>query len=128
MNRADPKPSTVYGTGVSPVAPMLLKSVTRVEALLLLYFIALLVDALIERELRRAMQAAKIRSLPLYPEERLCKAPTTDRVFDILRDLRRHHLVRRGVVVQTFEPGLSDLQKRLLELLGVPLSAYVRRP
>lgn len=111
---------------VRAVAPMLLKSVTRIEALLLLYFIALLVDALIERELRRAMKTAKIESLPLYPEERLCKAPTTDRVFDILRDLRRHHLLRRGRVVQTFQPELSDLQKQILQLLGVPLSAYRR--
>jgi transposase len=43
---------------VRAVAPVWLKSVTRIEALLLVYFVALLVDALIERELRRAMKAA----------------------------------------------------------------------
>jgi transposase len=112
---------------VRAVAPVFLKSATRIEALLLLYFLALLLDALIERQLRRAMQAAKLPSLPLYPEERRCKAPTTDRVFDVLRDLRRHRLVRRGVVVQTFQPELSELQRQLLDLLGVPLSAYVDR-
>lgn len=109
---------------VRAVAPVFLKSVTRVEALLLLYFLALLVDALIERQLRRAMRAAGIPSLPLYPEERSCKAPTTARVFDLLRDLRRHRLVRHGRVLQTFEPELSDLQQEILELLGVPLAAY----
>jgi hypothetical protein len=112
---------------VRAVAPVFLKSVTRIEALLLLYFLALLVDALIERQVRHGMQAAQLTSLPLYPEERRCKAPTTDRVFDVLRDLRRHHLVRRGVVVQTFQPELSDLQRQLLELLGIPLSAYGHR-
>lgn len=38
---------------VRAVAPVLLKSVTRIEALLMVYFLALLIDALIEREMRR---------------------------------------------------------------------------
>ena len=109
---------------VRAVAPVLLKSVTRIEALLLVYFCALLVDALIERELRQAMKAARIPSLPLYPEDRLCRAPTTDRVLDLFGDLRRHDLYRGGRLIQSFDPELSNLQKQLLGLLGVPLSAY----
>ncbi len=111
---------------VRAVAPVFLKNSTRIEALLLLYFVALLVDALIERQLRRGMQEANIESLPLYPEERRCKAPTTARVFDVLRDLRRHHLMRGATVVKTFHPELSSLQRQLLELLGVPPDAYHR--
>jgi len=109
---------------VLAVAPVLLKSVTRIEALLLVYFFALLVDALIEREIRRAMQAARIPSLPLYPEDRLCRAPTTDRVLDLFRDLRGHHLFHGDRLVQSFDPQLSTLQKQILTLLGVPHSAY----
>ncbi len=109
---------------VHAVAPVLLKSVTRIEALLLVYFFALLVDALIEREIRRAMQAARIPSLPLYPEDRLCRAPTTDRVLDLFRDLRGHHLFHGDRLVQSFDPQLSTLQKQILTLLGVPHSAY----
>ena len=37
------------------VAPVYLKEVTRIQALLCLYFLVLLVQALLERELRRAM-------------------------------------------------------------------------
>lgn len=110
---------------VRAVAPVLLKSVARIEALLMVYFLALLLDALIEREMRRAMKAAQITSLPLYPEERLCRAPTTDRILEILADLRRHDLVRRNAVIQTFHPELSDLHRQILDLLGVPLSVYV---
>lgn len=109
---------------VHAVAPVLLKSVTRIEALLLVYFFALLVDALIEREIRRAMRAAQIPSLPLYPEDRLCRTPTTDRLLDLFRDLRRHDLFRADRLVQSFDPELSPLQKQILNLLGVPLSAY----
>jgi transposase len=37
------------------VAPVFLKEVSRIQALLCVYFLALLVESLLERELRRAM-------------------------------------------------------------------------
>jgi transposase len=40
------------------VAPAFLKDEGRIEALLLLYFLALLVQAFIERQVRAAMKAA----------------------------------------------------------------------
>lgn len=112
---------------VRAVTPVLLKSVTRIEALLMVYFLALLMDALIEREMRRAMKAARIPSLPLYPEERACRAPTTDRLLEILGDLSKHTLLLDDAVTQTFPPELSDLQRDILRLLGVPLSAYASK-
>jgi hypothetical protein len=53
---------------VFEIAPVLLKNEGRVEALFFVYFLVLLVQALIERELRRAMQRQGVESLPLYPE------------------------------------------------------------
>jgi transposase len=107
------------------VAPVLLKSVVRIEALLTLYFLALLIDALIERELRRAMTRTALTALPLYPEQRLCRAPTTARVFDLLRDLHRHELIQdEHAVIYTFPSDLTELQQQILRLLRVPLSAY----
>lgn len=111
---------------VRAVTPVLLKSVSRIEALLLVYFLALLVDALIEREMRRSMKAARIPSLPLYPEDRLCRAPTTVRLLEILGDLRSNVLLRENTVIQTFQPDLSDMQREILRLLGVPLTAYAQ--
>ncbi len=61
---------------VHEIAPVFLKNEGRIEALFHLYFIALLVQALTERELRRAMQREHIDSLPLYPENRACPRPT----------------------------------------------------
>lgn len=109
---------------VHAVAPVMLKNVARIEALLFIYFLALLLDALIEREMRRAMRVAGLHSLPLYPETRLCRAPTTDRLLDLLRDLQRHDLLAGKRCIQAFHPQLSDLQTQVLGLLGVPLSAY----
>lgn len=36
----------------------------------------------------------------------------------------RHHLTHDGRLVQTFEPGLTDLQRQVLDLLDIPHSAY----
>src|SRR5690606_26092087 len=55
---------------VLEMAPVYLKSPTRVAALLLLDYLALLIYSLIERDVRKRMRKAKIASLPLYPEER----------------------------------------------------------
>src|SRR5205807_7276213 len=54
------------------VAPVYLKETSRIQALLCVYFLVLLVEALLERELRRAMERTGVESLPLYPEGRGC--------------------------------------------------------
>jgi transposase len=110
---------------VLAVMPVLLKSHTRIEAFLFIYFLALLVEALIEREIRRHMNDEEIRSLPLYPEGRPCKAPTTDRIFRVFEDVRRHRLLGpAGTVRKTFYDPLTALQRTLLRLLGISPAAY----
>jgi transposase len=101
------------------VAPVYLKEASRIQALLCVYFLALLTESLLERELRRAMDRAAIESLPLYPEGRKCRRPTARRVIDLFEDVQRHSLQvgRRPPVVFTTE--LSRLQRRLLRLLGM---------
>ncbi|MEW6282754.1 MAG: IS1634 family transposase [Candidatus Eremiobacterota bacterium] len=106
------------------VAPQYLKRIWRIEALLCCYFLALLVDALIERELRRAMRQARLKELPLYPEGRECKHPTTERVIELFEGLQVHRLYRGGEVEEVYPPDLSRLHHRLLKLLGIPASAY----
>jgi len=61
------------------VAPVYLKEVRRIQALLCVYFFALLVEALLERELRKAMQREHLEGLPMYPEGRPCCWPTERR-------------------------------------------------
>ena len=56
------------------VAPVFLKNVSRIEGLLAAYFFALLIQTLLERELRQAMARAGEATLPLYPEERPVRA------------------------------------------------------
>ena len=107
------------------VAPVYLKEVSRIQALLCVYFLVLLVESLLERELRRAMAREGLESLPLYPEERPCRRPTARRVIDLFDDIQRHTLVDDSEVPTVFATELTDLQRRILELLGVPASEYL---
>jgi transposase len=75
------------------VAPVYLKEASRIQALLCVYFFVLLVEALLERELRRAMAAKGIEGLPLYSEGRACRRPTARKVIDLFEDVQRHTLV-----------------------------------
>ncbi len=112
--------------GPQEVAPVYLKTPHRIEALLLCQFLALLTEALIEREIRTAMKTAELRNIPLYPELRACPAPSAPRVLDIFNGVARHHLIDLvcGHVAQTFEPALTPLQHQVLDLLDIPTSAY----
>ena len=109
---------------VLEATPAYLKNIGRLEALLFLEFIALIVHALIERALRRHMQNEQIESLPLYPEMRPCKAPTTDRLFTLFAPVQYHRLNKDGLPVQEFPPELDQLQQTMLELAGLEPTLY----
>jgi len=106
------------------VAPVNFKTAERIEAFLFFYFVAVLVHALIERDVRAAMTARKISSIPLYPEGRKCSAPTADKILALFEPLRRHRLLRSNKLVQTFYDDLSDIQRLVLELLNISAKPY----
>ena len=106
------------------VAPVWLKDVRRIEGLLHVYFIALLVEALLERELRHGMEREGLATLPLYPEGRPCRYPTARRVIDLFESVQRHTLETTAGETTTAVTELTPLQRQVLRLLGVPVSAY----
>ena len=106
--------------------PLWLRDPGRIEGLFCCQFLALLLGALIERQIRNAMRAAHTSNIPLYPELRACPAPSAERIFAVFADVTRYELHRNGRLVQTFEADLSPLQQQILNLLGVPTTAYTR--
>ena len=114
--------------GVQLVAPVFLKDPARIEGLLCCHFVALMIQALVERQIRTAMADAGTEAIPLYPEERDCGSPSAPRVFEIFGGIARHHLRQAGKTVQVFDPELTDLQGQVLDLLGVPRSVYTASP
>jgi len=111
--------------GPQEVAPVYLQTAHRIEALLLCHFLAMLTEALIEREIRTSMNTAGLSGIPLYPELRNCPAPSAPRILEIFNDLQRHQLVNdNDEIVQTFQPQLTELQQQVLDLLHIPTSIY----
>jgi hypothetical protein len=60
-------------------APLLFKTIRRVEANMFAFFLALLIQALLERELRQKLNHRKAPPLKLYPEDR--DAPHCERLL-----------------------------------------------
>ena len=124
--KAQPRLERRHATfkGVIEAAPLTLKSDSRIDALGLCLYVALLVHALVERELRRAMADRGVASMPLYYEDRACAAPSAARVFEILEPLCATSVICAGHLLATVPPSLDPLQRKILGLLGVPLAAY----
>ena len=110
---------SVYG-----VAPVMLKNVDRIEGFLFVYFLALLVESLIEREIRMEMAKEERKSIRIYPEFRSCESPTTDRVLGDFSMVQINWIEVDGKVVKKFLPKLTQRQEDLLRLAGVPSESY----
>ncbi|MFQ5829975.1 MAG: hypothetical protein ACE5JD_12590 [Candidatus Methylomirabilia bacterium] len=55
-----------------------------------------MLDALIKRRLRAAMRAAGLDELPILPQGRPAKTPTTPRLLEALGDITWHEFERGG--------------------------------
>jgi len=107
------------------VRPVWLKNAKRVESLLWLYHLVDVIQALLEREVRRHVGQGEISSLPLYPEQRHSEAPTTELLLKMLQGHRRYQLLdEQGQVVHTLHDPLPEHAGVVLEFLRVSRSAY----
>jgi transposase len=105
------------------VAPVYLKKPRRAAGLLHAVFLAIMVDALIERELRKSMAASGIDSLPILPEGRPSKTPTTARLLEMFSGIAWYEFEHKEQTV-TFPVKLTPLQSRLLKLLEIDPTVY----
>jgi transposase len=108
------------------VAPVYLQDAGRIAGLLAVYFFALVVQCLLERELRQAMAAAGVKSLPLYPEGRPCARPTTHRLIELFEPIQRHELRPDDGEPQTMVTTLTPVQRQVIQLLGLSPDDYGR--
>jgi transposase len=110
---------------VLEVAPVFLKSPKRVASMMMLYYIALLIYALIERELRQRMQEEGVEAMALYPEGRATTRPTADLAMGTFSRLRRHRLLdASGTLLKTFHDALPPEAAMILQLLNVDSTPY----
>jgi transposase len=106
------------------VAPVFLKNVSRIQGLLAAYFFALLMQTLLERELRQAMARAGEASLPLYPEDRPCARPTTHRLIEVFASIQRHEVRVGDGQAQVMVTKLTKTQRSIIRLLGLDPRTY----
>jgi transposase len=105
------------------IAPVYIKKPRRAAGLVHATFLAMILDALIERTVRQGMKHEGIESLPILPEGRLTKTPTTARILEMFSDVAWFEF-KRGDEIVTFPVQLSSLQKLLLRLLDMDPSPY----
>ena len=108
------------------VAPVYLKNVSRIQGLLAAYFFALLVQTLLERELRQAMARSGEESLPIYPEGRPCARPTTHRLIEVFAAIQRHEVRIGDGEPQVMVTKLTKTQRAMVRLLGLEPRTYGR--
>jgi transposase len=102
---------------VHQAAPLLFKKLRRVEANLFVFFIALLIQALLERLIRQRIAERKSAPLKLYPEARDAPHPTTSQVLKTFDGLYSYILMRNGQTIEQFRDQLKDTHRAVLALL-----------
>ncbi|MHA1549846.1 MAG: IS1634 family transposase [Alphaproteobacteria bacterium] len=100
-------------------APLLFKKIERVEANMFAFFISLIIQALIEREVRSKMREKEIQSLTIYPEEREASHPTTTKIMRIFENISTYTIAAKNVKIEEFRDDLTETQKQILELLEI---------
>ena len=106
------------------VAPVYLKKTHRIEAIMFLYFVALMIVTLMERRIRASMAKEKIEKLPILPQGMNTRKPTWDNIRYFFRNVHLCEIVKGAVSIQIQIMGVTAMHEDIARLLGVPGSAY----
>lgn len=110
---------------VLEVAPVFLKKPERIEAMLLLYIIALMLIALMERRIRKNMVEQQVDALPILPQGMKTQQPTWSNIrFCLNSAIMLSILFGEGVPTQHIVKGLGKQQLQVLKFLQVPVENY----
>ncbi len=85
-----------------------------------LFFLSLMIQAIIEREVRLKLKEWNIDTLPLYPEFRDTFHPTTSKILSFIEDISSYQ-VRMGQMIKEFRDSLAETQELILNMLGIRL-------
>jgi transposase len=113
---------------VLKVAPVFLKKEKRIEAMLFLYFVALMIVSLIERKIRMNMAREDIEKLPILPQGMNTKKPTWNNIRYFYRNVHYAQIIRNGICIQAVVKGLMDLHAQINRLLEIPDLVYNNLP
>ncbi len=106
------------------IAPVFLKKPDRIEAITFLYFIALMIVSLMERNIRKKMAAEKVEKLPILPSRMNTKTPTWNNISYFFESVHLSVVEQSGQIIQTIVKGVTKVHETVLRLLDVPVSVY----
>jgi hypothetical protein len=85
----------------------------RIEAMLFLYFIALMIVSLIERKIRMNMAAEEIDKLPILPQGMNTKKPTWNNIRYFYRNVHFSQIIRDGACIQSMVQGIGAMHEQI---------------
>ena len=107
------------------VRPLLLRSEARIRGLMFLLMLALRFLCLFEFVVRRSLQEEAEGLAGLYAgnPKRTTSQPTTERLLQAFDPITVYQMENEGSVLRQVTP-LTDLQRRILHLAGLPETIY----
>jgi len=106
------------------VAPVFLKKPKRIEAITFLYFVALMIVSLMERNIRKNMAEEKIENLSILPNGMKTKSPTWNNINYFFRNVHLSLVEMGNKNIQTTLKGITRVHELVLQLLGVSFCVY----
>jgi len=107
------------------VAPVFLKLPHRIEAMMFLYFVALMIVSLIERRVRKSQVEKNIEKLPIRPQGMNTERPTWNNIKYFFRNVHLAIVMQNGHVLQSTIKGMTELHCLVAELMEVPAKKYL---
>lgn len=108
------------------VAPVFLKRPERIEALMFLYFVALMIVSLIERRIRKNLEEEAIESLPIRPQGMKCKKPTWNNIKYFYRNVHIVVVKQNEKIIESTIKGMTENHLLIARLLDVPTKKYLQ--
>ena len=106
------------------VVPVFLKNERRIEAVMFLYFVALMIVSLIERKIRMNMEKKKIKKLPVLPQGMNTNKPTWNNIRYYFRNVHLVLILKDKIPIQATVQGFNVLHEKVCKLVEVPSLVY----
>jgi transposase len=106
------------------VAPLLFQGIERVESVMFVFYIGLVLQALVERTIRKAMKEQKIKKIEVYPEHRCSERPTANAIFELFERVSSYQIINKKKVIEEYRDNLDETQLMILGLLGISEKEY----
>ena len=115
----------IYATkSVLEVAPVFLKVPRRIEAMMFLYFVALMVITLIERNIAKNMKQSSISKLRILPQGASTKKPTWNNMTYFFRNVILTTVLQGDQLQHVSIQGMTESHAMIIKLLGLPATTY----